>query len=375
MVVLSHLALIFYPGLHESDLINNNQVIQFIFNSPIPFIYSGSAAVYIFFTLSGFILSHAFMNGRDVLYNATSMSAKRYFRLAIPATASCIFCLIVLTSDLPSRDMLSAWIQSYKVDTPSLLNAIYSGSISSFFGSGSSYNPVLWTMKIELIGSFLTYFLCLTLIKSDRKGSLLLFFGLMLFISTMPQKEKYGYISFLFGIYIYFSRLSINNATALILMTCGVYAGGVHYGSTAYSYIINHSRFFINGEESNAAILFNFMSGVIITFSIITNRTLRKIFSNNIFVYMGKVSFSVYLFHLPFMLVISVWLFNAFYTMNLGYFLSATLSSLLSLTLIYTLANFIFKIIDRPAMKLSNTIASILFKTQNGQTESRKATN
>lgn len=358
MVVFSHLALIFYPGLHDSNISNGNQVVNFIFNSPFAFFYSGTAAVYIFFALSGFILSHAFLNGKDVLENATSMVTKRYFRLAIPAMFSCLFCLIVLTSDIPNREMLSSWIQSYRVDTPSIVNALYSGGISAFFGNGSSYNPVLWTMKIELIGSFLTYFTCLTLIKSQKRGLIISFFAIMFFFSTIPQKEKYGYIAFLFGIYIYFSSLNINKITAFILISLGIYAGGVHYGSSPYIYTIYYARFFLNGEESNAYILFNFLSGILITTAILTNNMLKNTFSNKLFIYMGKVSFSVYLFHLPILLVTATWIFNTLNKKGFGYAACAITASLFSIFLIYTLSNIIFKMIDKPSMRFANKISS-----------------
>ncbi len=359
MVVFSHLALIFYPGLHDSNLINNNQIVNFIFNSPLSFFYSGTAAVYIFFTLSGFILSHAFMNGKDILENITPMVTKRYFRLAIPAIVSCFFCLIVLTSDLPNREMLSSWIQSYRVDNPSIANALYSGGISAFFGEGSSYNPVLWTMKIELIGSFLTYFMCSTLVKSHKKSLIILFFGLMFFLSTIPQKEKYGYIAFLFGIYIYFSNFNLSKLPAFILLALGIYAGGLHYGSSPYIYTIYYSRFFLNGEESNAYILFNFISGILITTIILKNESFKKIFENRIFTYMGKVSFSVYLFHLPILVITSPFIFNYLNTRGFGYAACAFTASIISISLIYALSNIIFKIIDKPAMRLSNRIPSL----------------
>ncbi|MBL5946423.1 acyltransferase [Enterobacter asburiae] len=361
MVVFSHLALIFYPGLHDSNLINNNQFVNFIFNSPLSFFYSCTAAVFIFFTLSGFILSHAFMNGKDLLENITPMVTKRYFRLAIPAVVSCFFCLMVLTSDLPNREMLSSWIQSYRVDNPSIANALYSGSISAFLGDGSSYNPVLWTMKIELIGSFLTYFLCTTLIKSHKKSLIILFFGMMFFLSTIPQKEKYGYIAFLVGIYLFFSNFRVSNISAFILLILGIYAGGIHYGSSPYIYTIYYTRFFLNGEESNAYILFNFISGVIITTIILKNVSFKKTFGHGIFTFMGKVSFSVYLFHLPILVITSPLIFNYFYGKGFGYATCALSASIVSALLIYALSNLVFKMVDKPSMRLSSKIASVLF--------------
>ncbi|MER0127121.1 MULTISPECIES: acyltransferase family protein [Franconibacter] len=363
MVVLSHLALIFYPGLHDPTLINNNSIINFIFNSPLSFIYSGTAAVYIFFTLSGYILTHAFLSGGDMLNNATTMTTKRYFRLAIPATASCIFCWLVLSNETPGRELLSAWIQSYTVASPSFLNALYSGAVSAFFGDGSAYNPVLWTMKIELLGSFLTYFICLVLIRAPNKGLIILLFCIMFFVSSLPQKEKYGYIAFLFGSFIHFSGLNLRKGVALILMLAGLYLGGVHYGSRPYIYAIYYTRFYINGEESNAYILYNFISGVLITLAILTNNSLKMFFAKKPFVYMGKVSFSVYLFHLPFFLIIATGIFNAIYNAGYSYHESAITATILSIVTIYAVANLIFKAVDNPSMRFSSILAKFLFKT------------
>jgi peptidoglycan/LPS O-acetylase OafA/YrhL len=360
MVVLSHLTLIFYPGLHDKAMAHGNQNVEFIFNSPLAFFYSGTSAVYIFFVLSGFILSHAFLNGSDVISNAASMTSKRYFRLAIPVTISCIAYWGVMSTDSPDRDLLSPWFQSLKISEPSFFNALYAGTISSFFGSKFEYNPVLWTMKIELLGSFLTYFICTALIKSNKQGLLIFFFCLAFFLSTLNQVEKYGYISFLIGVYIYVRKPKVNVTPGIALIITGVYFGGIHYGSDSYTHLIYHTRFFINGEESNAYILFNFISGVLISLSVLSSTFFAGLFSHKLFVYTGKVSFSVYLFHLPFFMVVLVYIFNTLVNAGLGYAESAFLASIVSIIILYVFSSYLFKIVDRPSMLLSNRIAKNL---------------
>lgn len=360
MVVLSHLALIFYPGLHDPDLINNNSIVKLIFNSPLAFAYSGTSAVYIFFVLSGYILTYAFNKG-DALSNAAKMTTKRYFRLAVPAIASCVFCWFILSANTPSRELLSAWFNSYRVDSGSFLDSIYSGAVSSFVGDGSKYNPVLWTMKIELIGSFITYFLCLALLKSNKKTLVLIFFSILIFLSSLPQKEKYGYIAFIVGIWVNISNVSTSSIVAAILIAVGVYFGGVHYGSSAYQQSIYYARFFINGEESNAYILFNFLSGSLITAAILTNTFFKRIFGNAFFAYLGKVSFSVYLFHLPVLVISASYVFNTLSNIGASYFLSAIASSSVSIIIIYTISNIIYKFVDRPSMLLSNKVAKMVY--------------
>ncbi|ELY2669470.1 acyltransferase [Cronobacter sakazakii] len=60
MVLISHLTLIFFPYLHgQQDHLIKTHLDKVIFQLPFGFLYSGSTAVYIFFALSGFILTYA----------------------------------------------------------------------------------------------------------------------------------------------------------------------------------------------------------------------------------------------------------------------------------------------------------------------------
>ena len=60
-VVFSHLAMSFFPYLHHFD---PNEVtdlawVDAVHHSPFAFFYSGDAAVFVFFVLSGYVLSYA----------------------------------------------------------------------------------------------------------------------------------------------------------------------------------------------------------------------------------------------------------------------------------------------------------------------------
>ena len=92
MVLLSHLSLMFFPYLHAfsgkaSPITNPIQ--SFIHDSPLGFFYSGTSAVFIFFVLSGYILTKVAIRSGDS-GKIISMTAKRYPRLMVPALASCV---------------------------------------------------------------------------------------------------------------------------------------------------------------------------------------------------------------------------------------------------------------------------------------------
>jgi len=161
MVVLAHLILFFFPHLYMSVIEGSESEIErLIRNSPFTFFYSGLSAVYIFFVLSGYILTAVALNN----YSGSrvfSMALKRYPRLGIPATFSCIFAFALLffvdlqTISHPllvgpfSKGTLWGSEAIFGNFEYSFLGSIFSGAIDVFFFSGRTpYNPVLWTMEI-----------------------------------------------------------------------------------------------------------------------------------------------------------------------------------------------------------------------------------
>lgn len=351
IVVLSHLALVFYPGLHEKELIANSTE-SFIFNSPIPFIYSGTAAVFIFFVLSGYVLTYGVMKNNDVLLSISTMTIRRYFRLAIPVAASCILSFLVIKYASIDTSKLSAWISSYGNFEPSIFGAMYSGLIETFFRGGSAYNPVLWTMKIEFIGSLIIFFYCAVSSKVEKKTSIAVAFSVVIFMLPLSQIEKYSYICFMFGAILNHINLKLKTLFSVTLLCIGIYFGGVHYGSSAYAYAISLISYPVFGEMTNAYYLFCAFSGILVVTAIIKNDMLSKLLSIRPFVYLGRVSFSVYLIHLPIMYLTAPYIFNTA-SIFFGYFEASLIASLTTIIVIYLASNIFYKAFDAKAIKLS----------------------
>jgi len=91
-VLLLHILSAFFPMMVFWSRENNIQTI--IHYSPLFVVYNGYASVYIFFVLSGLVLTLAF--SRDIELPLRLIAA-RYLRLAIPAFAACLLALMVTT--------------------------------------------------------------------------------------------------------------------------------------------------------------------------------------------------------------------------------------------------------------------------------------
>ena len=129
-------------------------------DTPFGIFFNGPFSVSIFFVLSGFVVSNAAAKRRSPIYLNLAL---RYVRLAVPVLFSVIFAWMLLelmpTATL-SLDaiMPHTWLNwTYQGDIPSLFSAIRHGILTVFIRGNSNFNNVLWTMQIELLGSFALY--------------------------------------------------------------------------------------------------------------------------------------------------------------------------------------------------------------------------
>lgn len=370
MVLLSHLSLTFYPYLHAFNgkaRFEDHPIQYLIHESPFGFFFSGTSAVFIFFTISGYILSRAALKEKNINKRLFLMSLKRYPRLMIPALASCLLGYIAIKFINIQSPQLTDWINNYGDDqNHSFLGAIYSGTIDVFFLSGKSlYNPVLWTMKIELIGSFVVYFLCFnraSLKQPFLTSCIFLMTIALLLLKIIPSNLALGLISFYGGYLFSIYGQKITSSMALILISVGIYLAGAHNTSTSYTFI----HFFLGDHTYKIC---NFISGFFIVYAVIFNDRLSTIFSGKFSVFMGKVSFSVYLIHIPILSTFGVFVFNRLYEATGMYNIAAVTSSILSILTIYFLSLFFYRSIDLKGMSLSNRLAKYIWVRSNTDTK------
>lgn len=192
MVVLSHL-LVFFVG-------SASQAYKGWYWA---FPTDGNLAVFIFFVLSGFALSIGYIQtGR--LSILTALCVRRYLRLAIP-----ILCASLLAYALHAGGLLynvdagrahgNQWLANFYTFAPGLFDSIRFSLYDVFThrDAARSYNPILWTMPVELYGSFVIFAVCALLMHLKKR----LFFVGALMLYFILTKNIY-YLSFICGLAI-----------------------------------------------------------------------------------------------------------------------------------------------------------------------------
>ena len=166
IVVLHHYILAFYPAMssaNEAQIHNETSYFEEVMAQiPLNIFYNGGFAVCIFFILSGYVLSNNYHqnNNPQILIQ---YGVKRYFRLLVPVSVSILLAYtfvhlgfmnrLHLGDITKSKDWLAGSFNFSENITPMLKNMF----VDVFFLKDNTYNPVLWTMTYELLGSLLIF--------------------------------------------------------------------------------------------------------------------------------------------------------------------------------------------------------------------------
>jgi len=276
----------------------------------------GPAAVTLFFVLSGFVLPLGFFHsGRaDLVVRAT---AKRWLRLV------CLVMIAVLLSWLMFRCGLyrhreaaqlsqSAWLGTFGGShpaqdfRPSLLGAVLEGSLLAFLRDPDLYDPVLWTMHHEFLGSFVTFFLAMLIWRARPLATAWLLTTAAIVVH-FTDPYLFAFVAGT-GLAWLMSRsdLHLSPGVALLCIAAGIFLFGYLEPRGTYAMF---SAVRDSGPARFDRIAIHTASGVLIILGLLGNDRLGRSLATPPFRLLGRLSFPVYLFHFPLLCSIACALF------------------------------------------------------------------
>jgi peptidoglycan/LPS O-acetylase OafA/YrhL len=343
-------------------------------NSPFMILTASYLAVLIFFVHSGFVLSWKYLNAPDGRL-LISMAARRGFRLGIPIAASVWFAYSLMRLGLMHNKELAAISGSseffssfYDFYPPTFMNALTDSLGGALIIGSVRFNGALWTMPIELFCSY-AVFLILPLVVCVKTRYLFIAFAVA---SISLLGHFHNVVCFLTGIMLvrayqegYFgaaSRMSrLFNARfsrgLLVMLTIVAIINPIWVGR----YIPIPA--FLNPVKSVQVV-----SAVIIVLMVLTNAPAQQILGSRPLKFLGKLSFSAYLLHLPILCSFSSWLFLRLLQTGSGYGLAIIITFLITIPTVYLVAWIMTLSIDRWAINFGKRT---LEKYLNGQQRKR----
>lgn len=334
-----------------------------IYGSPLAGLFSGNLAVAVFFVLSGFVLTIAFFKtGRQEVIK--KLALKRYPRLMLPALASVLLCLLFIKTGFSFRADAAAvtnsgWLTSWwDVDTGVLL-AIKEAAWSIFVDFDTSkYNPVLWTMSIEFIGSFIVFGFVLLFGNSQRRW---LLYAALLVVLAMVNLWLAGFVigMALADLYAqgYIQHVRRKKITTVALLVLAVVVGGYPIGATAgtiYHYVTLPSL------EVNYRALYTVIAASIILYVVLTTKGVAAFLQRRRVSMLGKYTFSLYLVHVPVLLTLTAGAFTTFVA-HVGYSKAAALALLVSLPVIAALTWAFERYVDAPSVRFAAFLGRLYY--------------
>lgn len=224
------------------------------------------------------------------------MGINRYFRLSFPIVVSCLlayFLMIVgLTPNIEAghRVGLSGWLPTFLNFEPRIQDVLNYSIYGVYFGSSApTYNPNLWTMSIEMLGSVLVIAVILVLdrIKYQKTFLAVLFVYLFVFsnfLSLFVAGVLLGRLRSE-GVFDRLSRFSVI-WLAVFLFLVGFLMPFVRYKMHD---VFQTMTFELIQRES-----FDFMLAILIVFLSYSCTFLKRFFSNGFSRFLGRISFPMY---------------------------------------------------------------------------------
>lgn len=344
VVVVFHFMAMLYPNL-VPGFTDHPAVIA---DTPLGILWNGPFAVFVFFSLSGFVIAGSAARRRDQFF---SNSLARYFRLAIPMLFSILIAygwllifpnatsIYMSTLESPSRWLL----YTQQAPLPPILEVFYEGAVGSFISGSSELNNVLWTMQIELLGS-LSLFFIYWLSGSSNICLLALF---LVFSYFGLEFLGVAYLCFVFGALLYEAerhRALDRTPTWLPATTLFI---GVMIGAPGPGFVDRVGLEALPAwlHLGNDRGLVPVIASILILFSVMKFSLLARAFSGRASQWLGRLSFSLYLVHVPILYTIVAW---ERITFDLPLFTIFCLYFIISIFL----SIFFYYAIDRPTLRL-----------------------
>jgi peptidoglycan/LPS O-acetylase OafA/YrhL len=377
-VLLLHYAALFLPIFARVAPANIGTWESTLGNSPLFFLVDGYTSVYLFFLISGFVLTPSFLSSSSYL---SKQMFKRFLRLWIPVAVAVVIGALFLTISNEERlqalrILKSDWgVSLYRnpmhladLARDLLLGSMllgYSG-ISIFSAipllsahlTPHSYSlvPPTWTLHVEFWGAMMLLAVAFAYKRLPRKIFVPFFLGAIWFTGTSC------YSLFLVGFLAYIFRESIIG-TSLIRLACSVclIVAGICISSMFEADgllgMIKLVQGWFWGHAPSPMVLKHEIVALLLFFGVIMSSQFRSVFSGQILVWLGKISFSVYLLHFPILFTFGAAIFVFVYP-SYGYVAACLSTCLISGTATIAISVYFEKIIDRRAIALSRGLTT-----------------
>lgn len=358
LIFVHHFICAFYPAEVFGPLYTSHtKYDSFLSQSILGVFFNGNFLVYVFCTISGYVVAKSFIKYKNKdLFNTI---LKRYLRLVLPVFLIGIFVFLLSNFNLfynveaASLSDSNIWLGSFYLEKINFISMINSAFFKTPFYSDTYLSNAFWMYGAFFMGSIYIYLICITL---KNKNKLYNVFLIIPFIACYVSMSFI--ISFLIGylLFVFTDSFKLENKKymkfiSFILIIVGLFFGGFPSEVTPDNY---YSIF-----NFNYCFHPHFIGAALLVTGLYYSNIFKWILSLKPFQWLGKLSFSVYLIHIPIIYSFSSYLFLKLIDNN-RYNFDCLIVFILSL-IIVLISSFIFNIISNVFYK---KVSNLLIKEE-----------
>ena len=368
-VVFAHILTLFfpYPEVDVHALSHGSNTINHLFyGAPFGFMIAGHFAVLLFFVLSGYVLTYRFYETKND-NELRKQAAKRYFRLAIP-----VFATVMTSYFLFATGIIGHLEKVFSITgapaatslfqfTPDLGGALYDATIGVLVNGHEKYNPVLWTMTIEFIGSFVVFGFAMLVGKLRYRWAF--------YIGALIALSSTYYLGFIIGLifadlkhntkFLEWFRSVMNKTYLTVLFLLALILASIPQPWTQVSDLL-HIFSVPSIEPMTSTNIAHYIAASIIMLIAISIPGVQRILSVRPLVWLGSLSFAIYLTHTLVLYSIGTWLFGRLWDAKVGIYYASGISGLVVVILTLVVSVFWKKYVDDMSVQVSRSVARVL---------------
>lgn len=383
-VVFGHFLFSFFPYLSHNVRPYPQPVARYAFEQimmfpPFTFLYLADASVSIFFVLSGYVLTRRYYETGNVR-EFEPAAIKRYVRLGLPVFASVMFAWILLVTGAYGNHLAgslgtAAWPIFLYTEPVSFVGAIFRGLIGAPLFGRVDLNGPLWSLQIEIVGSILL-FACYSLFAVRSKLLVIFWFVFFAFFISGREPSMLNYVALLAGslLHVIIDRLRLSPVLAITCLILGLVGVSFTFAPffaplqmlplpdlTRYGHQV-HEVLLVDGNlgpssQADLRIVWHTLGAILLVAGVVSVPAASRILSSRLPVYLGKISFALYLLHFPLNMSLSYRVAQLSQWLGASYLVSAILAFVALMVTLLVSAELFYRFVDAPSVRLADWLA------------------
>lgn len=361
-VAVHHFLLGFFPATYRGDIYPTKlkNIDTFLSDSVLGVIFNGNFYVCLFCCISGLVLSYTVMQ-MERKENIAKTFFKRYLRLAFPVLILSFIVSGMMHLHMFTNGNFSAYSEAPLLD--GYYNTVlpwrevpYVALVGIWLEGNTTISPVFWMLQSLFEGS--VFVIILGIISWGMNRKLVIPVYLLIALAFLNDFS----LCFIFGAILAYImqnfEISGSFKPAIPLggacIVLGLFLGGYPtemYPTNYYQVLAGRLPYFIHASR-----FYHMIGAALLIFGIMLCANVQRLLSARILLSLGKISYAVYLVHMPIICSFSTSFFKWLYVRNSNYAVVAGITFLLTIILILCCAAIFYYIVEKTCTKIINFI-------------------